>query len=165
MTAAIITNFLTGNTLTGADAQRIQTDQEAADPLPTLIETDVAYYRPGQNEVPISWGLLSLEGTGQGLLKELQFLKSMGFAIQRDDRWYIDLKQRQSLYGASGSFLTTGGSPHNLVNLFVTQVLPTYAAMTDSVISVLPMTTYDGRVAIDQHREVQKALHDLKTIS
>ena len=158
---ATLRNFLTGNTLAGIDAQRIGTDPQEANPPPTLNTSDVAYYRPDQ--LGISWGLLSLEETGPSLLRELDFLKSIGFAVQRDGRWYVDRMSCGGLYNSANGIFLGEGDSIRIKNIFLTFVLPAYAAMTESVASVLPATIYDGQVARDQHREIQKLIRDLKS--
>lgn len=163
MAAPIIRNFLTGNTLAGIDAQRIGTDPQEANPPPTLNTLDVAYYRPDRMET--SWGLLTLEGTGAALLKELDFLKSIGFAIQRDDRWYVDRMSCQGLYNPANGIFRGEGDSTRLKGIFLTFVLPAYAAMTKSVATVLPATIYDGQVARNQHREIGKMIRDLESLT
>ena len=158
---ATLTNFLTGNTLTGIDAQRIGTDPHGANPLPTLNTSDVAYYRSERDNIP--WGLLSLEETGPALLRELEFLKSIGLALQRDVRWYVDRISCQWLYNSTNGIFLGEGNTTGLKTIFLTFVLPAYAAITESVASVLPATIYDGQVARDQHREIQKLIRDLKS--
>lgn len=162
---ATLTNFLTGNTLAGEDAQRIQTVLQEATPQPTLNTSDVAYYRSDVAGLPNRWGLLSLEETGAALLKELGFLKSIGFAVQRDDRWYVDRIQQPALYNNQDGAFGTTANPSKLAQIFLMDILPAYAAMTESVATVLPATIYDGQVARDQHREIGKMIRDLESRS
>lgn len=144
-----INNFITGNII----STNVKIPTEPATPAPKLSMSDLAFY----NKNPVVWIILPEE-----LISELEYLKSIGFAIEQSDRIYVNRDACEQLYSLdTGIFVDKDAADKRrtaLRQLYISDVLPMYARMTAVLAEGLPATTYDGLRARKQATEIQTAL-------
>lgn len=160
------TNFLTGNKLTNAEITQLLTDMNA-DPQPVLGEDDLAFYR---TDAISTWASVGAELAVGSLLKELQFLESLGVALSPDvsgGRWFIDRLTVGELYRPVGG-VTTGimrlPSPENakaFLGFLQRTTLPAYVRHAEAL-ARLPPTIQAGIAARRQAIEAEGALRQLQ---
>jgi hypothetical protein len=155
------TNFITSNNLSDADIQQLLTDV-AADPQPVPGEDDLAFYRTDA----MSWASVGPAPAAGALLKELQFLESLGVALRPDrpeDPWHVDRLTVGELYRPVGG-ATTGilwlSAPENakaFLRFLQRTTLPAYVRQGQAI-AKLPPTLQAGIAARQQTIEAEGAL-------
>jgi len=157
------TNFITSNNLSDADIQQLLTDV-AANPQPVLYEDDLAFHRTDA----MSWATVGPGPAAGALLKELQFLESLGVALLPDPSgsWYVDRLTVGELYRpVSGA--TTGilwlSPPENakaFLRFLQRTTLPAYVRQGQAV-SKLPPTIQAGIAARQQIISAEGAIRQI----